>query len=162
MSDSRVRIVRLPPMRVASFLGFGQQPETEALQKMSAWAQPKGLLDAPKQYRVFGFNNPSPTPASPNYGYEVWMTVGPEVHPEGVQVGDAEIEKFPGGLYAVMRCDVAGDPNEIIPATWKKLALWREDSRYKGANHQWLEEHLHDANVPAGGFSLDLYLPIAE
>ena len=65
-------------------------------------------------------------------------------------------------MYAVTRCEVLGDPNKIIPATWKQLVLWREDSRYRSAGHQWLEEHLRLENIPEEGFVLDLYLPIAE
>ena len=158
MSELAIRIVKLEPLHVASVLGFGTEPETEALEKLNTWAKTKGYLDDPKRHRIFGFNNPSPSPGSPNYGYEVWITAGPEVEPEG----EVEVKDYPGGLYAVTRCEVLGDPDEIIPATWKQLVLWREDSRYRSAGHQWLEEHLRLENVPGEGFVLDLYLPIAE
>jgi predicted transcriptional regulator YdeE len=72
-----------------------------------------------------------------------------------------EIKNFPGGLYAVTRCKVAGVP-ETIQTTWKKLVEWHESSRYKRATHQWLEEHLDVENGSEGDFDLDLYLPIAE
>ncbi|HEX6384575.1 MAG TPA: GyrI-like domain-containing protein [Anaerolineae bacterium] len=157
MNEEKVRIVKLEPMRVASVLGFGQTPENEAWQKLTAWAEPKGFLDDPEQHRIFGFNNPSPSRGSPNYGYEFWIPVGPEVEAEG----EVEVKEFPGGLYAVARCEVHGDPYESIPAAWKELVMWREESRYRSASHQWLEEHIQTGAMP-DEFTLDLYLPIAE
>ncbi len=158
MNTLPVRIVQLEPLRVVSVHGFGVQPEYEAWEKLAAYARPKGYLDNRKQHRIFGFNNPSPSPGSPNYGYEFWITVGPEAKAEeGV-----EIKNFAGGLYAVTRCEVKGDPGSTIPITWKNLFLWREDSQYKEAGHQWLEEHLSAPDAPDGEFVLDLYLPIAE
>lgn len=157
MQDNPVRIVNLDPLRVASFYAFGPQPEEPALQKLYAWADARGYLDHPEKHRIFGFNNPSPSPGSPNYGYEFWITVGPEVLPDG----EVEIKDFPGGLYAVLTWDGMGDPNETIPAAWEKLALWRENSAYQFGSHQWLEEH-HAAEAGADNdFILDLYLPIA-
>jgi DNA gyrase inhibitor GyrI len=147
-------------MRVASVRAFSAQPEGEAGEKLVAWAEPKGLFDKPDQHRVFGFNNPDPAPGSPNYGYEFWIVVGSDVEPEeGV-----EVKEFPGGLYAVTRCDVpAGGAYEAIPATWQQLVTWCEDSKYRIATHQWLEEHLDLAETsPEEGFVLKLYLPIAK
>ena len=157
MSKLPVRIIKLEPMQVASVHGFGKEPETEAWQKLIAWAKPHGLLNAPEKHRIFGFNNPSPSPGSPNYGYEFWIEVGPEATPDGAVV----MKTFPGGLYAVTRCEVRNDPGDIIPAAWKQLVLWREQSQYRSARHQWLEEHLSEPDAPEG-FVLDLYLPIAE
>jgi AraC family transcriptional regulator len=158
MSAENVQIVRLEPARVASVLGFGSSPELEAIGKLVAWAKPKGYLENLAAHRVFGFNNPSPSPGSPNYGYELWMVVTEEVQPEGV----VEIKAFPGGLYAVKKCVVAGDAYEIIPATWKQLVMWREDSPYRAASHQWLEEHLQVEFSEGEPWALDLYLPIEE
>ncbi len=45
MHELDVGIVRLEPMRVASFRGFGTSPEHEAARKLIAWAKPRGLLD---------------------------------------------------------------------------------------------------------------------
>jgi hypothetical protein len=80
MSELQVRIVQLEPMRVASALGYGESPEPQAWEKILAFAEAKGL--DPGEARFFGFNNPSPSPGSPNYGYEQWMTVGPDVEGE--------------------------------------------------------------------------------
>ena len=154
MSQSEVRIVHLEPMRVAGAHGFGESPEGEAWDKLLAWANPKGLLDDREAVRFFGFNNPNPSPGSPNYGYDQWMTVGPEVEGEG----DVKILDFPGGLYAVTRCEGLSNIGEV----WKRLVTWREDSPYKKAHHQWLEEYLSPLGVQPEEFVFDLYLPIAE
>ena len=77
MSDEtlNVKIVRLEPMRVACVNGYGEGPEGIAFEKMNTYIQEKGLDRDGKQHRVFGFNNPDPAPGSPNYGYDVWITV---------------------------------------------------------------------------------------
>jgi DNA gyrase inhibitor GyrI len=158
MSELKVRIIELEPLRVASVLGFGETPEDLAWKKLTTWAKAQGIYQDLNQHRIFGFNNPNPSPGSPNYGYEFWITVGPEVEPEG----EVEIKEFPGGLYAVTRCYVDKKPYETIPAAWESLVRWREDSSYRHADHQWLEEHLWLDEYPEGDWDLDLYLPIAE
>jgi DNA gyrase inhibitor GyrI len=160
MNAQNVRIVRLSPMRVASALAFGPSPEEEAWGKLVRWAASQGFLEAPAGHRIFGFNNPSPSPGSPNYGYEFWMEIGPEV--EAQEEGEVELKQFAGGLYAVARCEVQGDPARAIPAAWEALALWREGSAYQAGGHQWLEERLPLGPSPEGAWDLDLYLPIAE
>jgi len=140
---------------VASFLAYGPQPELEALEKLRKWLEQQG--NQAEQPRIFGFNHPNPSPGSPNYGYEVWV-----MHLKELQPGQgAEIKDFPGGLYAVLYWDGSGDPNESIPAAWMELVKWRENSSYQEAGHQWLEEHLPGGAGSQGGFTLDLYMPIA-
>jgi DNA gyrase inhibitor GyrI len=157
MSKLDVRIVKLEPMRVVSFWAFGESPESEAWEKLLFWARSRGLLDDPEKHPMFGFNNPNPSAGSPNYGYEVWIAVGPEAEPEG----DARILDFDGGLYAVLRCEVPTGQYDVIGSSWKKLVTWREDSKYKCGTHQWLEQNL-PLNLPGTEFVLDLYLPITE
>lgn len=151
MSEQKVRVVRLEPLHVAVGYGFGASPEEQAWQKLLDWAKRKGLLENVKAQRFFGFNNPDPSPGSPNYGYEQWMTVGPDVQPEG----EIKFKEFPGGLYAVMHCE--GIPN---PDIWRQLVLWCEHSRYRFAHHQWLEECLNPLDPP-DKLVFDLFLPIA-
>lgn len=159
MDGVNVSIVRVEPQRVASFYGFGPQPEEQALQKLRDWAEPRGYLQRPAEHRIFGFNNPDPLPGSPNYGYEFWITVGPEVEPEG----EMRIQQFPGGLYAVTRlADPFSDPYVIIPEGWKQLVMWAENSRYQIGSQQCLEEHLFSEATPSGGWVMELYLPITE
>jgi DNA gyrase inhibitor GyrI len=155
--ESRVRIEELKPFRAASFHAYGSQPELEAIAKMETWVRAQ-VFSGPPAQRVFGFNNPNPSPGSPNYGYEIWVTVGLQVPPDG----EMEVVDFPGGLYAVLHWDGRGDPNEAIPATWKELVVWREQSQYQSASHQWLEEHLQPEAGSQVEFMLDLYLPIAK
>ncbi len=154
MNTLDVRIVTLDPMRVASVLGFGPSPEAVAWEKLAGWAGPRGLLAGPDRPRIFGFNNPSPSPASPNYGYEFWIEVGP-----GVDTDDqVEVKQFGGGLYAVTRCQGV----ETITDTWKLLVAWLAASPYRQASHQWLEEHISGADVALEELTLDLYAPIAR
>ena len=155
MSEMEVKIVKLEPLRVVSFHGFGEGPEDIAFDKLRAWAKSKGLLDDLEKHRVFGFNNPDPSPGSPNYGYEVWIEVA-----EGMAVAEGlTVKQFGGGLYGVTR--VVGVEN--IGPGWGKLVAWRERSPYHSANHQWLEQSLTPgAEVSMEALTLDLYIPIAE
>jgi len=154
-----VRVVRLEPLHVASALGFGPNPEHLANEILRTWARANGLGQDLKAHRFFGFNNPSPSPGSPNYGYEVWMTVGPDA----LSGQSVEIKDFPGGLYAVARCKLRN-----ITEAWGKLAAWCEQSPYTQARHQWLELCLTPEFIlrPESGADpmeadFDLYLPIA-
>jgi len=160
MSELSVRIVRLEHLRVATAHGFGSSPEELAWTKLLTWAQTQGLLEEIAAHRFFGFNHPDPSPGSPNYGYEQWMTVEATM-----QAGEeVEIKDFSGGLYAVTRCK--GVPN---PEIWQNLVAWQENSRYTFAHHQWLEECLTPQLFIPGNpppdldqLEFDLYLPIVE
>ena len=155
MSDIDVRIVRLEPQRVAVAYGFGSGPEPIAWEKLITFIKANGLDKDGQKHRFFGFNNPNPTPASPNYGYEQWITVGPEVEAEG----DIKIKTFGGGMFAVTSCTLRN-----ITDVWMQLAAWREKSQYRFGSHQWLEEVLKpplDEPITED-MVLDLYLPIAE
>lgn len=153
MDAFEVRIVELTPMRVASVLGFGEQPEYQAWKKLQDFASGRGYFKDRKEHRIFGFNNPDPSAGSPNYGYEYWICVEPDTQAEG----DAQIKEFEGGLYAVAHCEIRAGNFQVITATWKRLVEWVDDSNYHPAGHQWLEEHL---SPPGENFSLDLYMPI--
>jgi AraC family transcriptional regulator len=159
MDDQTVKIMTLPPMRMATFYAYSTTPEHDAWQKLYNWAKAQNLWEDPPAIRIFGFDNPSPSEGSPNRGYEFWLTIGPEL-----QVGDEiRIKEFPGGTYGVMHCDVSSaDPFDIIPATWQKLVKWLESSHYKYGNDPCLEEHLTRKETPDQGFLLDLYIPIRE
>ncbi len=160
MSKLDVRIVRLEPSRVVAAYAFGSSPEMHAWESLLAWAKAKGLLNAPTLPRFFGFNNPVPDPGSPNYGYEQWMTVAPDVTADVTANGEVQAKEFSGGLYAVTRCRLSE-----IRETWKRLTEWNEEGPYRLAHHQWLEECLTPP-VPVLGTErdlvYDLYLPIAK
>ncbi len=152
MSEDKVKIVKLEPGRGARGWAFGPSPEKPAWELLEGWARPQGLLDAESGARCFGFNNPSPTPGSPNYGYEFWVTVGPDVQGgEGVTIGE-----LPGGLYAVAPFEGdPDDPGESIPAAWQALDAWVHAHGYRHGPHQWLEEHSLEGKIRR------IYYPIA-
>ena len=155
MTQLDVRIVDLLPMRVASALGYGTHPEDLAWQKISGFAATLGLKPGNPDYRTFGFNNPNPTPGSPNYGYEIWLVVGPDIEAEP----PIEIKEIPGAKYAVTR--FTGISN--IGRVWRELVTWFEDSPYTRPPN-WctcLEEILNPAETDPEKWSFDLYLPIA-
>ncbi len=151
MNSLPVRLVRLEPLQVASFHAFGPSPEGLAWEKLAAWAGLRGLLDDPERHRIFGFNNPSPTVGSPNYGYEFWL----ELLDGDAAKGEVTLQEFAGGLYAVTRCQGV----ENITPTWRELSLWLEQSSHRMGSHQWLERHLGGADNPET-MLLDLYLPL--
>ncbi len=84
MSGLEIRIVQLEPMRVACAHGFGESPKGVADAKSAALARPEELPggDSP-EYRNIGFNDLGPSACSPNYGYDVWITVGSDAEEEG-------------------------------------------------------------------------------
>jgi DNA gyrase inhibitor GyrI len=155
MGNLQVRIETLPAMRVISAYGFGTEPETMAGSKMGSILKSKGLLqDFGVKYQSYGFNNPNPTSASPNYGYEIWATLPENVEPEG----DLRAVMFTGGKYAVTRFENL----ENIGRVWKELVQWREASPYKEACHQWLEHLLNPLEKDPRKLIFELYLPIKE
>jgi len=158
MEKQDIRIIYLPAMRVASFYAFSSSPETEAWEKMITWAKAHSCWHEPPATRIFGFNNPDPSAGSPNYGYEFWLTIGPDMQLDN----ETAAKDFSGGKYGVLRCAVSGNPWDIIPASWGMLVKWLESSHYKHGNHQWLEEHLTRLESNDKGFILDLYIPITE
>jgi DNA gyrase inhibitor GyrI len=157
MAAFGVQIVTLQPIGVASAYAFGEQPEVRAWQKMVAWAKPRGFLEDFTTRAVFGFNNPYSATATPRYGYEFWVEVGPEIVPEG----DIRIVEFFGGSYAVARCEAQGQPEKNIPETWQQLAAWCKNNNHPLGHHHALEKFLtcpDDVNQPV----MDLYCPILE
>lgn len=132
MKKEEYSIVELPAMTVASSLGFGAQPEAEAMGILLEWASMTGITGL-NERRFFGFNNPDPVPGSPNYGYEQWIAVE-EGTPDSQRVS---IKSFPGGHFAVKDCK--GLP---MPDKWAELVQWVEDSPHEMVNGPCLEECL--------------------
>jgi len=153
MAGEQVKIVRLESRRAARGWAFGESPEGKAWELLEGWARPQGLLDPRSGNRCFGFNNPNPSPGSPNYGYEFWVTVGSDTQPgAGITIGELS-----GGMYAVAPFD--GDTDnlgESIPAAWGELDAWVHAHGYHHGAHQWLEEHTLEGKIMA------LYYPIAD
>ncbi len=158
MSDLKVRIVRVEPMRVACARALSASPEKDAWEKLRAWAAPRGLLEKSEEHCVFGFNNPNPSGERPEYGYEFWIKVGPGIAGED----EIEVMDFPGGLYAVTSCRLQGDSAGSVPQVWKSLWDWLQASdRYRWRKTHELEKCSNPEAEPAN-IVLDLYLPVEE
>jgi len=158
MSDLKVRTIRLEPMRVACVRAVSETPERDAWEKLRTWASSNGLLDDFEKHPVFGFNNPNPSPDRKVYGYEFWIRVDPCVESEG----EIEIKEFTGGLYAVAKCKLQGDPSGSVVEVWRKLWDWVQASD----KHRWRRTHeleqCQDPQAAEEDIVLDLYLPIEE
>jgi len=154
LADPRIKVLKgLPRMRVAWYRAVSRTPERDASEKLLGWADRQGLLASPTPYRLFGFDNPLPSPGNPVYGYELWITAGPEVKgSDGVR-----IKSFGGGMYAVM-----GTKVPEIEDAWKHFVSWLKISRYREGSHQCLEEHLSPAGTSEESMQIDLYLPLAH
>lgn len=152
MGSIDVRIEKLAPMRVASVRAIGESPEPDAWGKLRAWAEPMGLLDDAGNHPVFGFNNPAPSRERKEYGYELWVQIGPDIEPEG----EVQVKDFEGALYAVTTNK--GIPN---PEIWMKLWDWVQSSEYR-----WRKTHeLEGVRNPLASedeLVFDLYVPIEE
>ena len=153
----QVEIVVLEPLRCAGVHGFGPSPEAEAWAKLVAWAGPRGLLADLEQHRIFGFNNPSPSVGSPNYGYEFWIELG-AAFPDWAGDDEARLVTFAGGEFAVARCTGV----EAIADTWRSLLTWFEEGPHRMAHGQCLEQHLGSVDAPPEALTLALYQPIAR
>lgn len=159
MNELDVHIVQLEPIRVAAAHGFGTGPEAIAWDKINAYIEKTGLAKAGQPLRFFGFNNPDPSPGSPNYGYEQWVVVGEDAEP----APDIEIKDFGGGLYAVTRTTLVE-----IGQKWQELLAWRERSPYRFGSHQWLEEMMtwqpdgNPGETNPETVVLDLYMPVEK
>jgi DNA gyrase inhibitor GyrI len=154
MSEITVKIVSLEPKRMLSAYGFGSEPERIAWKKLMNFGEEKGIYNPSNPISTYGFNNPNPSPGSPNYGYEIWLPVNTSIEPDG----DLRIVEFSGGLYAVTQFKNLNR----IGKTWGKLVQWREASKYRPGKHQWLEELLTSPDLPIEEYVFNLYLPIVE
>ncbi len=150
-----VRLEELPRLRVVSALGFGPSPEPEAWRLIREFAAAHDLEVG--QQRFFGFDNPSPSPGSPNYGYELWMTV-----PEHVTAQPPyEITHTRPGRYAVVRFTGL----EHIGEMWQELAAWfdREGHAIPPGCGQCLEEQLLDrSGSTPESWTFDLHLALQD
>jgi DNA gyrase inhibitor GyrI len=154
MNQLQVRIVRLEPFRVVAFHAYGPSPELAAWARLWEWAGSRGTLPGASGHRVFGFNNPDPSPGSPNYGYEFWLELGAD----DVVDDSSEAKLFAGGWYAVTRCTGAAN----ITDTWARLCAWVDEENRERGSQQWLEEQVPPLSqaVDEAGLTLDLYYPL--
>jgi DNA gyrase inhibitor GyrI len=156
MKDQDVRLVRLDPMWVASVKATGGNPEREAIARIRAWADAKGLLGDSDRHPIFGFDNPPFGARGGPRGYEAWVRIEDESDADP----SVELRRFDGGRYAVARCEVHADPWDVIPQAWERLAEWVRGQGYRLGSHQSLEMHF-GAGASEGSFVIDLYCPVA-
>ncbi|MGY5879942.1 MAG: effector binding domain-containing protein [Candidatus Thorarchaeota archaeon] len=161
---SDIRVVELPPMRVAYVRVISKSPENDAWAKMAAWAEPLGLLANLENHPVYGFNNPNPSPGSKEYGYEFWIRIGPDIEPEG----EIRVKEFKGGLFAVAtsrlkeEMDAENFKKEGFLNSWRRLQLWLAQSKdYKLAKNPGLERS-RNPTAPLDEIVLDLHMPIRK
>lgn len=147
--------MKLEPMKVVSFHALGTSPEQAAWDKLIAWARPLGILHNPEN-RLFGFNNPNPSPGNPEYGYEAWIQVADDFTDENVTIKD-----FPGGDYAVARVEVPKGKFEVITEGWMELVEWRKKTGHACADCLCLEESVRTDRKDLE-FILDLHLPVKK
>lgn len=167
LTERDVRIIRLPPMTVASIHVIGQDADGKHAEEASGqlldrFIAEKDLFSIYPGARVFGFNNPDGLPDDdPGHGYEFWITI-----PDNMEVPAPFVKKrFGGGLYAA-RAITMGNFEE-----WGRLHAWVAASEIYDFRWDsvpgvcgWLEEHLNypDWNTTYEGKQqqLDLLLPI--
>jgi DNA gyrase inhibitor GyrI len=154
MGKIEVRIASLPGMRVASSYAFGMSPEEEAWKPIRRLAKERGIDLTSKDSRTFGFDNPTPSPGSPEYGYEIWMPIGPDTDLSPPLIA----KNFDGGSFAVSRIIGLGR----IGQGWENLIAWLEDSplEWLSERFEMMEELLNPAEPDPERWIFDLYIPI--
>lgn len=162
MDEEDIRIVTLPPMRVASVVVISETPENQAWAKMRAWAEEKGLLGDLEKHPVFGFNEPPPQPGKREYGYMFWIRVGDDIESDEV----VEVKEVEGGVYAVTTCVLKEEleseffKERGVLESWWRLEQWAKEHGYKYRGHPGLEKP-HDPDAGAD-LVMDFYYPITK
>jgi DNA gyrase inhibitor GyrI len=165
MNQAQFRVVTLAPCRVAAAHGFGAGPEGIAWDKLLKWMAARGLPVA--RAKFLGFNNPDPSPGSPEYGYEQWLVLEPAAAAglEAATPPDAGLsfKDFPGGRYAALTH--RGRPDDLW-RSWGALVEAVERSPERMAQRQCLEDLLTPEILAGPGEPdwgkcvFDLYLAI--
>jgi DNA gyrase inhibitor GyrI len=163
MTPLSISIETLEPMTVAAVVARGSSPEVEAWDRLTAYAEPRGLLDDPVAHPWLGFNNPSPTRAGDEYGYELWIRVDtghdPGTGPD--REAGVALKEVPGGTYAVARCRLVGDPHGTVQEVWRLLADQAASAGHRVRSVHELERVV-DPTVKMEDLELDLMLPIED
>lgn len=148
----QLKIIALPPMRVAYHIAVDVSPEDKALKPILEWLESANLLGTA---RLFGGNvKPMPGEAGQPYGYGMCATI-----PDGVAVPDPFKEMvLPGGLYAKL------ESSDDIGGSWRLLMdqLSRSNKYRSDRSRLCFEEHIRN-DVPAGSgneYDLNLLEPV--
>lgn len=156
-----IRIVYLPPATVVASQHIGENPEEVSGGKIYKFIKESNLPVLKPDFRLYGFNNPSPKEGQAVYGYEFWVTI-----PENLEVGESYVKKtFEGGLYAAHSIKF-GDFNEweIFSNQLKENEEYEIDWRAPDGMGGCLEEELNIYTGILEGVNkveqLDLLIPI--
>lgn len=161
-SPGDVRIVKLPKMTFACYcVPLSKTPEDDCWKVINKFIK-ENNLDQQNGFRHFGFNNPDPTEAQSEYGYEMWVAVPPEM-----EINEPLKKKtFEGGLFGALPTHMG-----IIWERYQVLRQWiASNDKYEmdwvpEADRRWLEECI-DYNTfttpgtPITAMQLDLMVPI--
>jgi DNA gyrase inhibitor GyrI len=115
-----VKLVTLDQMIAATAHSLVQNPEEDALQKITSYAAANGLTGS--SVRLFGRNiylTDKPEP----HGYEYYLTVQGKI----TENSDVSLGQIPGGLYAVMEIKNLF----AIGEGWQNLFSWLETHGYQ-------------------------------
>ncbi len=134
------RILYIPPATVAASHSIGPEPEDVAGEAINRFILTEHLFERKPDYRLFGFNNPNPTPEDESHGYEFWVTI-----PDDMEVPAPLVKKhMEGGLYAA-HCIKMGNFDE-----WRHFWNWAHhndvcvyEEREPMGMFGSLEEHLN-------------------
>lgn len=161
-SKMDIRIVYLPPATVASYRYVGENPEDTAGPMIYSFIKEKDLPRVKPDFRLYGFNNPSPLEGQREYGYEFWVTI-----PDDMEVREPYVKKhFKGGLYAA-HCIKMGDFQEwrtfieLMQKHEEYEIEWREPEGMGGCMEEELNIYTNILEgVKVGADQLDLLTPI--
>ncbi|MEK8216997.1 MULTISPECIES: MerR family transcriptional regulator [unclassified Paenibacillus] len=147
-----IKIITLPPMRVAYNIAIGVSPEDEAMAPVLDWIKSANLLGTA---RLFGGNvKPMPSHLGTPYGYGMCATI-----PDGTDVPKHLKEMMlPGGQYAML------ESSDDIGDSWKTLMRHlSKHNKYKSDRSRvCLEEHIRNDNPDGCGskYYLNLFEPV--
>jgi DNA gyrase inhibitor GyrI len=158
IATSEITLVDLPPLQVARFLFFGENPVTEGRAVLRAWAARYGLLDQPDRFPIFGTRTSQPIATDPQYGYAFMIALNSD---QGADLG-IDLLTLPEGRYAVTRCwEPEGGSQAVIDETWAALNEWLSHIAYVRDDRSALERHYLSEDT-AASYPIDLYLPVVK
>ena len=133
-------VKELPERTVACIRHVGPYNEIgKAIEKVFAWAGPKGLIQFPKTQLLAVYHDDPSNVDTSELRSDACLSV-----PEGTEVdGEAKTMKIPGGLFAVAHVEI--DVTQYGEA-WDKLV------------GEWIPESGYEPDYPSDRLCYDLYL----
>ena len=124
--EFEAKIKQMPEQNVACIRHVGPYPQIgKAIEKILAWAGPKGLIQFPRTRLLSVYHDNPKTVDTGELRSDACLTV-----PEGTTVdGDIKTTKIPGGTFAVAHVEI--DSTEYGDAWDKLIGEWIPESRYE-------------------------------